>query len=56
MAQQLRVVAVLPEDTDAVPSTHASAHNPPQLQLSGIRHPLLTSTGMDTNAGKTPIT
>lgn len=43
MAQWLRALAALLEDSSSIPSTHVTAHNCLQLQSQGIQYPLLTS-------------
>jgi hypothetical protein len=40
LTQQLRALAVLPEDPCSISSTHMSAHNQPLLQFQGIQRPL----------------
>ena len=50
MAQRLKALAVLPEHTGSITSTHMTAYNSLSLQVQGIRNP---HTG--THAGKTPM-
>ena len=45
MAQQVRALTVLAEDSSSVPSTHMVAHSHLQLQYQGTQDPLLTSVG-----------
>lgn len=43
LVQQFRALLDLAEDLRSVCSTHVVAHNHPQLQFQGVRHPLLNS-------------
>ena len=51
MAQWLRMLTVLAEDQDLVPSIHMVSHNYLQLRFPGIQCPLLASKGTTDTCG-----
>lgn len=51
LGQLLQILAALAEDPSSIPGIHMVAHNHPQLQLQGIRHPFLTSAGIRRTRG-----
>ena len=53
MAQQLRVLLALPEDSGLIPSTHMATHNHLPLQFQEIQYPLLFSVSTDTHSTQT---
>lgn len=61
MAQPLRALAALLEDSCSSPSPHRAAHAHLQVQFQGIWHPLLVSMAIvwtrctDRHVGKRPI-
>lgn len=54
MAQWLRILVALAEETSLVPSIHTTAHNHPSLQYQWIQYSLLTSSDTSYTHGARP--